>query len=94
MHAHLSCHTLLSLHGHGHASTQWLHADLCDLSKPQLASNSVSCTAALPSSKQAERRLQEEVERVRAYLDDSTEPKITKVAERELIAKQVRVVFC
>lgn len=40
-------------------------------------------------SSQAERRLQEEVERVRAYLDDSTEPKITKVAEQELIAKQV-----
>lgn len=39
---------------------------------------------------QAERRLQEEVERVRAYLDESTEPKITKVAEQELIAKQVR----
>lgn len=38
---------------------------------------------------QAERRLQEEVERVRSYLDESTEPKITKVAEQELIAEQV-----
>lgn len=38
---------------------------------------------------QAERRLQEEVERVRAYLDESTEPKITKVAEQELIKEQV-----
>jgi hypothetical protein len=27
---------------------------------------------------------------VRAYLDESTEPKITRVAEQELIAKQVR----
>lgn len=39
--------------------------------------------------RKAERRLQEEVERVRAYLDESTEPKITKVAEHELIAKQM-----
>lgn len=44
----------------------------------------------LLTTPQAERRLQEEVERVRAYLDESTEPKITKVAEHELIAKQVR----
>jgi hypothetical protein len=43
-----------------------------------------------PPASQAERRLQEEVERVRAYLDESTEPKITRVAEQELIAKQVR----
>lgn len=40
---------------------------------------------------QAERRLAEEVERVKNYLDASTEPKITRVAEHELITVQVRV---
>lgn len=39
---------------------------------------------------QAEKRLAEEVERVKNYLDESTEPKITRVAENELIAAQVR----
>jgi hypothetical protein len=39
---------------------------------------------------QAERRLAEEVERVKNYLDESTEPKITRVAEHELITVQVR----
>lgn len=38
---------------------------------------------------QAEKRLAEEVERVKNYLDESTEPKITRVAENELIAAQV-----
>ena len=37
----------------------------------------------------AERRLHEEVERVDNYLDPSSEPKITRVVENELIQKQV-----
>jgi uncharacterized protein YlxW (UPF0749 family) len=51
--------------------------------KPQLDQNA-SCLL------QAERRLAEEVERVKNYLDESTEPKITRVAEHELITVQVR----
>ena len=39
---------------------------------------------------QAERRLAEEVERVKHYLDASTEAKITRVVENELIREQVR----
>jgi hypothetical protein len=42
-----------------------------------------------PNQTKAERRLEEEVERVRSYLDESTEPKIIKVAETELIQEQV-----
>ncbi|EFN52532.1 hypothetical protein CHLNCDRAFT_138949 [Chlorella variabilis] len=38
----------------------------------------------------AERRLGEEVERVGAYLDPSTEAKVVKVVERELISRQMR----
>eukprot|EP00879_Flechtneria_rotunda_P001881 GHRR01002052.1.p1 GENE.GHRR01002052.1~~GHRR01002052.1.p1 ORF type:complete len:737 (+),score=264.98 GHRR01002052.1:271-2481(+) len=38
----------------------------------------------------AEKRLAEEVERVKNYLDESTEPKITRVAEQELIAVQMK----
>eukprot|EP00882_Tetradesmus_deserticola_P002834 GHRQ01003012.1.p1 GENE.GHRQ01003012.1~~GHRQ01003012.1.p1 ORF type:complete len:735 (+),score=416.28 GHRQ01003012.1:173-2206(+) len=38
----------------------------------------------------AERRLAEEVERVKNYLDESTEPKITHVAEHELITVQMK----
>ena len=37
----------------------------------------------------SERRLEEERERVNNYMDPSTEPKITRVLESELIAKQV-----
>ncbi|GFH23831.1 CULLIN_2 domain-containing protein, partial [Haematococcus lacustris] len=36
-----------------------------------------------------ERRLAEESERVKQYLDASTEPKITRVMEHELITQQV-----
>lgn len=43
---------------------------------------------------QAEKRLAEEVDRVKNYLDESTEPKITRVAENELIAAQVRECVC
>ena len=39
--------------------------------------------------RRAERRLAEEGERVRAYLDASTEPKVTAVVERELVGEQV-----
>ncbi len=39
-------------------------------------------------SRQAERRLTEEVERVANYLDPSTEAKLTRVAEQELIHNQ------
>ena len=39
---------------------------------------------------QAERRLAEEVERVKHYLDATTEPKITRVVENELLREQVR----
>lgn len=42
----------------------------------------------------AERRLEEEKERVINYLDPSTEPKMTRVLEKELISKQVRLLFC
>lgn len=37
----------------------------------------------------ADRRLEEEKERVVNYLDPSTEPKITRVIENELLSKQV-----
>ena len=37
----------------------------------------------------AERRLAEEMERVSNYLDPSSEPKITRVVEQQLIGKQV-----
>jgi hypothetical protein len=47
-----------------------------------------------PRRCQAERRLEEEAERVRAYLDESTEPKITQVAEAELIQQQARSRVC
>ena len=39
--------------------------------------------------RRAEKRLQEEAERVVNYLDPSSEPKITLVVENELIKKQV-----
>lgn len=39
----------------------------------------------------AERRLAEEGERCRHYLDASTEPKITRVLETELVANNMRV---
>jgi cullin 3 len=41
--------------------------------------------------KRAERRLAEEAERVRAYLDASTEPRVTRVVENELLREQARV---
>eukprot|EP00878_Enallax_costatus_P014463 GHUV01015127.1.p1 GENE.GHUV01015127.1~~GHUV01015127.1.p1 ORF type:complete len:678 (+),score=256.68 GHUV01015127.1:760-2793(+) len=40
--------------------------------------------------RKAEKRLAEEVERVKNYLDESTEPKITRVAENELISAQMK----
>lgn len=40
--------------------------------------------------RRAERRLAEEAERVRLYLDASTEPKIARVVEDELIREQMR----
>lgn len=39
--------------------------------------------------RKAEKRLAEEAERVRNYLDPGSEPKITRVVESELILKQV-----
>lgn len=42
----------------------------------------------------AERRLEEEKERVINYLDPSTEPRITRVLETELISKQVSNLPC
>ena len=39
--------------------------------------------------RKAERRLQEEVDRVANYLDPSSEAKITRVVEKELIQNQV-----
>jgi len=48
------------------------------------------CTSNCPDFlKKAERRLAEEKERVGNYLDPSSEPKITRVLEKELISKQV-----
>lgn len=44
--------------------------------------------------RKAERRLAEEAERVTHYLDPSTEAKITRVVETELIGKQVSVSCC
>lgn len=38
----------------------------------------------------APRSLAEELERVRSYLDASTEPKITAVVEAQLVAEQMR----
>jgi uncharacterized OsmC-like protein len=67
----------------------WHRPCLCILLPLSMFCPAVCCCVAVDFAFQAERRLQEEVERVRAYLDDSTEPKITKVAEQELIAKQV-----
>lgn len=40
--------------------------------------------------RKAEKRLMEELERVKNYLDESTEIKITRVVENELIKEQVR----
>lgn len=40
--------------------------------------------------RKAEKRLSEELERVKNYLDPSTEPKITKVVETELIMNQMK----
>ena len=39
--------------------------------------------------RKAEKRLAEEVERVRNYMDPGSEAKITRVVETELIQKQV-----
>ena len=47
-----------------------------------------SCSCPLYMEK-AERRLHEEVERVDNYLDPSSEPKMTRTVENELIKKQV-----
>lgn len=38
--------------------------------------------------KKAEKRIMEEIDRVNNYLDPSSEPKITKVVEMELVEKQ------
>mmetsp|Transcript_25320 Transcript_25320/g.80122 ORF Transcript_25320/g.80122 Transcript_25320/m.80122 type:complete len:736 (-) Transcript_25320:24-2231(-) len=43
--------------------------------------------------KKAERRLQEEIERVQTYLDPSSEAQITSVVETELIGSQMRVLI-
>jgi hypothetical protein len=53
--------------------------------------SSCSCPVYL---ERTERRLAEEVERCALYLDGSTEPKITRVVETELISKQVCVWVC
>lgn len=42
--------------------------------------------------RKAEKRLAEEVERVRNYMDPGSEAKITRVVETELIQKQVGLV--
>lgn len=39
--------------------------------------------------RKAERRLAEETERTSNYLDPSSEPKVTRVVENELVRKQV-----
>ena len=41
----------------------------------------------------AEKRLEEERERVGNYLDPSSEPKITRVLEKELISKQAHPLY-
>ena len=57
---------------------------------PQAEAQSFSTTSDCPDYLgKAERRLLEEIERVQNYLDPSSEPKITKVVETELIGKQV-----
>lgn len=43
--------------------------------------------------RKAEKRLAEESERVRNYLDPGSEPKITRVVEAELIQKQASVLM-
>lgn len=43
--------------------------------------------------RRAERRLQQELERVGHYLDSRSEPKLTRVAETELLQKQVYLPF-
>jgi cullin 3 len=40
--------------------------------------------------RKAEKRLTEETDRVAHYLDSSSEPKIARVVEAELVGKQVR----
>jgi cullin 3 len=56
-----------------------------------LAPHRTPCAPCAASSRrrQAERRLGEEVDRVKHYLDASTEAKITRVVENELIREQV-----
>lgn len=44
--------------------------------------------------RRAERRLGEEADRVHAYLDSSTEAKVTRVVESTLIGQQVRRASC
>lgn len=42
---------------------------------------------------QAEKRLQEEEARIRNYLASSTEPKIRRIVEQELIAAHVKTII-
>jgi len=56
----------------------------------QVEATEYFCTSNCPDFlKKAERRLAEEKERVGNYLDPSSEPKITRVLEKELISKQM-----
>lgn len=51
----------------------------------------IAQNSAFDYMKKAEIRLQEEADRVQHYLDNTTEPKIRDVAERELIAKHMKM---
>lgn len=65
-------------------------ASAADFYKKEASDCITTCDCPTYLSK-AERRLAEEVERVKSYLDPNTEMKITKVVETELILNQMKV---
>ena len=62
------------------------HAVICSQAEAQEYLASCDCPDYL---RKAEKRLAEEVERVRNYMDPGSEAKITRVVETELVQKQV-----
>ncbi len=64
---------------------------LCPVPPQKEAQDFISTSDCPDYLRKAERRLHEEVERCAAYLDATTEPKITRVVETELLRNQVRV---
>ena len=76
-------------HIEGHLVTRLRPDHLCGVVQAEAQELIVACDCPQYLQK-AERRLSEEVSRVREYLDVSTEAKVTRVAETALIQQQVR----